>query len=267
MEIALSEARNSDGSIPTPLKQQIVLDHTPLIRYIVSRIAARLPAHVDLEDLHNTGVIGLMDAIDKFDPNRDCKFKTYAEFRVNGAILDQLRSLDWVPRSVRQKGRRLERAYEEVEHRLGRAADEDEIAESLGIELDELHSLAHQASGVSVIRMDHIRSGDDSDTPIAGEIFEDPTSQNPFDWVEARQDGEALAQCIAYLPEREKLVITLYYYEDLSMKEIGGVLGITESRVCQIHSKSLAHLRLRLSGRLLGGPQSALRFQRSADPN
>ncbi len=267
MDTALRDARNSNGSIPAPLKQQIVLEHTPLIRYIVNRIAARLPAHVDLEDLHNTGVIGLMDAIDKFDPNRDCKFKTYAEFRVNGAILDQLRSLDWVPRSVRQKGRQLEKAYEEVEHRLGRAATEDEVAESLGIELDELHLLAHQANGVSVVRMDHVRAGDDSDSPLPGDIFEDPSSQNPFERVEARQDGEVLAQCIAHLPEREKLVITLYYYEDLSMKEIGSVLGITESRVCQIHAKSVAHLRLRLSGRVLSRRRSALRFGSSPDPN
>ncbi len=267
METALREARDSNGSIPVPLKQQIVMEHTPLIRYIVNRIAARLPAHVDLEDLHNTGVIGLMDAIDKFDPNRDCKFKTYAEFRVNGAILDQLRALDWVPRSVRQKGRQLEKAYEEVEHRLGRAATEDEVAASLGIELDELHQLAHQATGVSLVRMDHVRSGDDGESPLPGDIFEDPCSQNPFEWVEARQDGEALSQCIAQLPDREKLVITLYYYEDLSMKEIGGILGITESRVCQIHAKSVAHLRLRLSGRLLASRPIGLQFRSSPDPN
>jgi RNA polymerase sigma factor for flagellar operon FliA len=266
MDTDLREVRQPDGSIPAPLKQQIVLEHTPLIRYIVNRIAARLPSHVDLEDLHNTGVIGLMDAIEKFDPNRDCKFKTYAEFRVNGAILDQLRSLDWVPRSVRQKGRQLEKAYEDCEQRLGRAATQDEVAESLGIELEELHSLTNQASGVSMVRMDHVRSGDDSDAPLPGDIFEDPSSQNPFAWVEARQDGEALGQCIAQLPEREKLVITLYYYEDLSMKEIGAVLGITESRVCQIHAKSVAHLRLRLSGKLLCTRQGAIRLRRRHHP-
>ena len=267
METELREAWQAHGSIPVPLKQQIVLEHTPLIRYIVNRIAARLPAHVDVEDLHNTGVIGLMDAIEKFDPNRDCKFKTYAEFRVNGAILDQLRSLDWVPRSVRQKGRLIENAYKEVEHRLGRAATEDEVAEALGVELGDLHTLASDASRFSMIRMDHVRGADDTDGQYSQDIFEDPSSQNPFDAVEARQDGEALAKCIAHLPEREKLVITLYYYEDLSMKEIGGVLGITESRICQIHSKSLAHIRIRMSGRLLQARRSALQSQSAHGPN
>jgi RNA polymerase sigma factor for flagellar operon FliA len=243
MEAYLLEALESRDAIPPPLKQQIVLEHTALIRYIVSRIAARLPSHVDLEDLHNTGVIGLMDAIDKFDPNRDCKFKTYAEFRVKGAILDELRALDWVPRSVRQKGRQLERAYEKVEQRLGRAACDDEVASSLGIGLEELHVLSHQANGISVIHMDQLRSSDDSDMPLPGDIFEDPRSENPFDSVRARQDAASLAYGIARLPEREKLVITLYYYEDLSMKEIGSVLGITESRVCQIHAKALAARR------------------------
>jgi len=267
MEAELREAWQTHGSIPVPLKQQIVLEHTPLIRYIVNRIAARLPAHVDVEDLHNTGVIGLMDAIEKFDPNRDCKFKTYAEFRVNGAILDQLRSLDWVPRSVRQKGRLIENAYKEVEHRLGRAATEDEVAEALGVELGDLHALANDANRFSMIRIDHARSADDTDGQYSYDTFEDPGSQNPFDAVEARQDGESLAECIAHLPEREKLVITLYYYEDLSMKEIGSVLGITESRVCQIHAKSVAHIRIRMSGRLLQARRSALQSQNAHGPN
>ena len=118
-----------------------MLEHTPLIRYIVNRIAVRLPSHIDLDDLHNTGVIGLMDAIEKYDPEKNCKFKTYAEFRIKGAILDQLRSLDWVPRSVRQKSRRLERAYGEVEQRLGRTASEDEVADSLGLQIDKFHEL------------------------------------------------------------------------------------------------------------------------------
>jgi len=141
MEMQLREAKDKHGIIPSDLKEQIVLEHTPLIRYIVNRIAVRLPSHIDLDDLHNTGVIGLMDAIEKYDPEKNCKFKTYAEFRIKGAILDQLRSLDWVPRSVRQKSRKLERAYGEVEQRLGRAASEDEVADSLGLQLDKFHQL------------------------------------------------------------------------------------------------------------------------------
>ncbi|MCP4039098.1 MAG: sigma-70 family RNA polymerase sigma factor, partial [bacterium] len=129
MEALLRDAKQKYCEIPSGLKEQIVLEHTPLIRYIVNRIAVRLPSHIDLDDLHNTGVIGLMDAIEKYDPDKNCKFKTYAEFRIKGAILDQLRSLDWVPRSVRQKSRKLERAYGEVEQRLGRAASEEEVAD------------------------------------------------------------------------------------------------------------------------------------------
>ena len=133
METMLREAKEKNGEIPASVKEDIVLEHTALIRYIVNRIAVRLPSHIDLEDLHNTGVIGLMDAIEKYDPEKNCKFKTYAEFRIKGAILDQLRSLDWVPRSVRQKSRKLEKAYGEVEQRLGRQASEEEVADSLGI--------------------------------------------------------------------------------------------------------------------------------------
>ena len=129
METLLRDAKQETGSIPADLREQIVLEHSPLIRYIVNRIAVRLPSHIDLDDLHNTGVIGLMDAIEKYDPDKNCKFKTYAEFRIKGAILDQLRSLDWVPRSVRQKGRKLERAYGEIEQRLGRSASEEEVAD------------------------------------------------------------------------------------------------------------------------------------------
>ena len=127
MEALLREAQRLHGKVPASLKEKIVLEHTSLIRYIVNRIALRLPSHIDLDDLHSTGVIGLMDAIDKYDPEKNCKFKTYAEFRIKGALLDQLRSLDWVPRSIRQKSRRLDQAYTEVEQRLGRSASENEV--------------------------------------------------------------------------------------------------------------------------------------------
>ena len=246
MEALLRDAQKTDGKIPASLKEKIVLEHTPLIRYIVNRIAVRLPSHIDLDDLHNTGVIGLMDAIDKYDPEKNCKFKTYAEFRIKGAILDQLRSLDWVPRSIRQKSRRLEQAYSEVEQRLGRSASEQEIAESLGIQLHEFHFLVNQVRGISMVNLEEMRSGGDSDHPAFGEIFEDVKAENPFSSLKSRELRQAVADCIAGIPEKERLVISLYYYEDLNMKEIGGVLGITESRVCQIHTKAVARLRAKL---------------------
>jgi len=250
MEAELRAAREAHGEVPAELKEQIVLEHTPLIRYIVNRIAVRLPAHIDLDDLHNTGVIGLMDAIDKYDPEKNCKFKTYAEFRIKGAILDQLRSLDWVPRSIRQKSRRLEQAYAAVEQRLGRPATEHEIAESLGIELGQFHFLVNQVRGVSMINLDELRAAGESDQPLHGDLFEDVKAENPFLLLKLREMRQAIAECIAALPEKERLVISLYYYEDLNMKEIGSVLAITESRVCQIHTKAVARLRSKLRGLL-----------------
>ncbi|MBW2281182.1 MAG: FliA/WhiG family RNA polymerase sigma factor [Deltaproteobacteria bacterium] len=246
MEALLRDARLTHGRIPDVLKEHIILEHTALIRYIVNRIAVRLPSHIDLDDLHNTGVIGLMDAIDKYDPEKNCKFKTYAEFRIKGAILDQLRSLDWVPRSIRQKSRRLEQAYSEVEQRLGRAATDGEIAGSLGIELEEFHFLVNQVRGISMVNLDELRSGGDPDQPAYGDIFEDVKSENPFASLKSRELRQAVAECISALPEKERLVVSLYYYEDLNMKEIGNVLGITESRVCQIHTKAVQRLRSKL---------------------
>ena len=252
MEALLRDAKQKSTNISPSLREQIVLEHTPLIRYIVNRIAVRLPSHIDLDDLHNTGVIGLMDAIEKYDPEKNCKFKTYAEFRIKGAILDQLRSLDWVPRSVRQKSRRLERAYGEVEQRLGRTASEDEVADSLGLQIEKFHELLNQVRGISLVNLEEIR-GTNSDGDRAGtfaDIVEDVNSENPFASLKLTEMKSVIADTIGTLPEKERLVVSLYYYEDLNMKEIGGILGITESRVCQIHTKAVLRLRAKLKGML-----------------
>jgi RNA polymerase sigma factor for flagellar operon FliA len=252
MDALLREVKEKHSEIPPTLREQIVLEHTPLIRYIVNRIAIRLPSHIDLDDLYNTGVIGLMDAIEKYDPEKNCKFKTYAEFRIKGAILDQLRSLDWVPRSVRQKSRRLERAYGEVEQRLGRQATEDEVADSLGLQIEKFHELLNQVRGISLVNLEEIR-GTNADGDRAGtfaDIIEDVTSENPFATLKLTESKQVIARTIATLPEKERLVVSLYYYEDLNMKEIGGILGITESRVCQIHTKAVLRLRAKLKALL-----------------
>jgi RNA polymerase sigma factor for flagellar operon FliA len=255
MEAQLRDAKARHGEIPSNLKEQIVLEHAPLIRYIVNRIAVRLPSHIDLDDLHNTGVIGLMDAIEKYDPEKNCKFKTYAEFRIKGAILDQLRSLDWVPRSVRQKSRRLERAYGEVEQRLGRSATEEEVADSLGLQIEKFHELLNQVRGISLVNLEEIRGGgqDGDRTGSFADIVEDVHAENPFSTYKLTEMKQIVADTIATLPEKERLVISLYYYEDLNMKEIGNILGITESRVCQIHTKSVMRLRSKLRGNLERG--------------
>jgi RNA polymerase sigma factor for flagellar operon FliA len=250
MEALLRELKESNSEIPASLKEQIVLEHAPLIRYIVNRIAVRLPSHIDLDDLHNTGVIGLMDAIDKYDPDKNCKFKTYAEFRIKGAILDQLRSLDWVPRSVRQKSRRLERAYGEVEQRLGRSASEEEVADSLGLQLDKFHELMNQVRGISLVNLEELRGngGDGDRAGTFADVVEDVHSENPFATLKLSETKGLIADTIGALPEKERLVVSLYYYEDLNMKEIGQILGITESRVCQIHTKAVLRLRAKLKG-------------------
>jgi RNA polymerase sigma factor for flagellar operon FliA len=248
METQMREAKEKHGGIPANLREQIVLEHAPLIRYIVNRIAVRLPSHIDLDDLHSTGVIGLMDAIEKYDPEKNCKFKTYAEFRIKGAILDQLRSLDWVPRSVRQKGRKLERAYGEVEQRLGRQATDEEVADSLGLQIDKFHELINQVRGISLVNLEEIRGGgqDGDRTGSYADIVEDTNAENPFSTLKLTETKGIVADTISTLPEKERLVISLYYYEDLNMKEIGNILGITESRVCQIHTKSVLRLRSKL---------------------
>jgi RNA polymerase sigma factor for flagellar operon FliA len=248
METVLREAKEQSLDVPTSVKEQIVLEHAPLIRYIVNRIAVRLPSHIDLDDLHNTGVIGLMDAIEKYDPEKNCKFKTYAEFRIKGAILDQLRSLDWVPRSVRQKGRRLERAYGEVEQRLGRSASEEEVADSLGLQIEKFHELLNQVRGVSLVNLEELRgaSSEGERTGSYADIVEDVHSENPYSALKQQEMRRVIAETIGSLPDKERLVLTLYYYEDLNMKEIGSILGITESRVCQIHTKAVGRLRSKL---------------------
>ncbi len=248
METLLREAKERHHEIPAPLKEQIVLEHTPLIRYIVNRIAVRLPAHIDLDDLHNTGVIGLMDAIEKYDPEKNCKFKTYAEFRIKGAILDQLRSLDWVPRSVRQKSRKLEKAYGEVEQRLGRQATEDEVADSLGLQIDKFHELLNQVRGISLVNLEEIRNGEGDRSGGYADVIEDVHSENPLASLKLSETKHVISDTIATLPEKERLVVSFYYYEDLNMKEIGSILGITESRVCQIHTKAMLRLRGKLKG-------------------
>ena len=231
METQLREAKTKSSDIPASLREQIVIEHTPLIRYIVSRIAVRLPSHIDLDDLHNTGVIGLMDAIEK------------------------LRSLDWVPRSIRQKSRKLERAYGEVEQRLGRSASEDEVADSLGLQLEKFHDLLNQVRGISLVNLEEIRGGgaDGERTGTFGDVVEDVKAENPFASFKFHEMKQIVADTISTLPEKERLVISLYYYEDLNMKEIGNILGITESRVCQIHTKSVLRLRSKLKGILERG--------------
>lgn len=232
-------------------KERLILEYAPTIKYIAQRIAARLPPHIGMDDLMNAGVIGLIDAIEKYDPSRDNTFKTYAEFRIRGAMLDELRSLDWVPRSVRQKETALERAYEELERNLGRTAQDEEVAELLAIPLEDFHDWLSQVRGVSLLSLEApgLRSTDGEAVNLLDLVATDEI-EGPAQVVQAQRLKAAIAEAIDELPYQEKVVISLYYYEELTMKEIGKVLEITESRVSQIHTKSIFHLRTKLKALL-----------------
>ena len=228
-------------------RNEMIMEYLPLVKFIASRIASRLPNHIEVADLINSGIIGLIDAIEKFDASRKIKFKTYAEFRVKGAILDELRALDWVPRSTRQKSSKLEKAYAELEQKLGRAASDAEMIEFLQITADEFDALVCEARGVALISLDELQG--DSDDNFEHNLLEylaDPESMSPAQIMNLDQIYRIVAETIDQLPEKERLVISLYYYEELTMKEIGEILVITESRVSQIHTKAILRLRGRL---------------------
>ncbi|NQU43488.1 FliA/WhiG family RNA polymerase sigma factor [bacterium] len=243
-------AQQQESAAPAMTLEQrnaMVEEYLPLVKYVAGRIAGRLPSHVEIDDLINAGVIGLIDAIDKFDATRKIKFKTYAEFRVKGAILDELRALDWVPRSTRQKASRIEKAFTELEQQLGRVASDHEVVEFMGVSFDQYHQMVGEAKGISLISLDEITHEDEADERNLLEFLTDPNYVDPSEVLNLDQVYRIVADSIDDLPEKERLVISLYYYEELTMKEIGGLLEITESRVSQIHTKAI----LRLRGRLL----------------
>lgn len=229
-------------------RDQLILHYAPLVKYVAGRVRSGLPNNVESADLVSYGMFGLIDAIDKFDIERQIKFETYAINRIRGAIIDELRSLDWVPRSVRSKARDLERAHVELEVELRRSPSESELADRMGITRAELAKLMSQVSFTNVMALDDItHSGSDrGDKMTLGDLLEDPRAPDPESEYETEEMKVLLAEQIAGLPEREKVVLTLYYYERLTLAEIGSVLGVTESRVSQIHSKALLGLRGRL---------------------
>lgn len=236
-------------------RNELIIEYLPLVKFIANRIAGRLPSHIEVDDLINSGIIGLIDALKKFDASLKIKFKTYAEFRIKGAILDELRALDWVPRSTRQKASRLERAYSELEQQLGRAATDAEMMEYLNIEVDEFDSLLCEARGVALISLDELRTdGDESYERNLLEFLADPEALSPAQTINLDQIYRIVAETIDQLPEKERLVVSLYYYEELTMKEIGEIMDITESRVSQIHTKAILRLRGRLMKTLEGVP-------------
>lgn len=230
------------------LRDAFIRQYMPLVKYVAGKVSVGMPSSVEFDDLVGFGQFGLLDAINKFDPDKNVKFKTYAVTRIRGAIFDELRSIDWVPRSVRQKSREIEDAISRVESKLGRTATDAEIAGSMGISEQEFLQILLKVSGTSVLSLNDVwYSGDDSDHVSIGDCIESPLSLNPDFIVEKEEVRRVIVEAINDLPEKEKMVLVLYYYEDLTFKEIGQVLHVSESRISQLHSKANLRLKAKLT--------------------
>ncbi|MBI5058326.1 FliA/WhiG family RNA polymerase sigma factor [candidate division KSB1 bacterium] len=224
-------------------REQLLLQYMPLVRRIAARMLGSLPRSVRIDDLISAGVVGLLSSLDHFDPGLGVKFETFAMNRIRGAMVDSLRELDWVPRSVRQKARQLERAMDELAQRLGRIPEDREIATTMDVSLDDYHKLIDEINVAVLLSLDDAFPGGRSDQPTLGEMSVDPNAASNEDRIEESELRGLLVNCLKNLPEQEKLVVALYYYEELTFKEIGDVLSLTESRVSQIHSKAILKLR------------------------
>ncbi|MDR2363682.1 MAG: RNA polymerase sigma factor WhiG [Spirochaetaceae bacterium] len=230
------------------IRENFIRQYAPLVKYVAGKVAIGMPANVEFDDLVGYGAFGLMDAIDKFDPEKNVKFKTYAVTRIRGAIFDELRSIDWVPRSVRQKTREVEETIGALEAQLGRTATDQEIANSLGISEAEYLKTIMKISGTSILSLNDVWfSGDENDKVSIGDSIEAPSSLNPDVIVEKEEIRRVIVEAIQELPDKEKKILVLYYYEELTLKEIGQVLEVTESRVSQLHTKAILRLRAKLT--------------------
>jgi len=229
------------------IREAFIKQYAPLVKYVAGKVAVGMPHNVEFDDLVQFGVFGLLDAIDKFDPDKNVKFKTYAVTRIRGAIFDELRSIDWVPRSVRQKTREVEDTIGSLEARLGRTATDQEIAGALGISEEEYLKTLQKISGTSMLSINEVwYSGDDNDRVSIGDSIESPASLNPEVIAERDEIRRVIVEAINELPDKEKKILVLYYFEDLTLKEIGQVLEVTESRVSQLHTKAIMRLRFKL---------------------
>jgi RNA polymerase sigma factor FliA len=230
------------------LRDRLILHYSPLVKFVAGRVAVGLPQNVEQSDLVSYGIFGLMDAIEKFDLTRGYKFETYAMSRIKGAIIDELRTIDWVPRSVRAKARAIERAYAKLEGELHRTPEEHEVVDELSMTREQFTQTLSQISLVGVVPLDELLSGNDGgdgQSTLADTIADG--TDDPVEAFEVQEIKQILSEAVEGMPERERLVLTLYYYEGLTLAEIGQVLGVTESRVCQIHTKAVLQLRSKLA--------------------
>jgi RNA polymerase sigma factor for flagellar operon FliA len=242
----LKNLKDYRNTVDPHIKDEIILEYAPLVKYIAQKIASRLPSNIELDDLISCGVIGLMDAIEKFDSSRDNKFKTYAEFRIRGAILDELRSQDWVPRSVREKAKIVEKAYAKLDKEFGRPATDEEMCTELQCSMDEFHELINKSKSVSLMNIDDAAAMSKGDKKLMVSLMETSRSANPQTAVGYKRAQDVIKEGIKTLPEKQRLVLSLYYFEDLNLKEIGQVLDVTESRVSQLHTQAIIKLKAKL---------------------
>jgi RNA polymerase sigma factor for flagellar operon FliA len=255
MESTLIEEKTEDAlwkeykkTKSSSLRDKFVRQYMPLVKYVAGKLAVGMPGSVEFDDLVGFGQFGLLDAIEKFDPDKNVKFKTYAVTRIRGAIFDELRQLDWVPRSVRQKSREIEDTIVDLEAKLGRTATDSEIAKQMGVSEEEYQQTVMKVSGTSVLSLNDVwYSGNDNDHMSIGDSIESPVSLNPDVIVEREEIRRVIVEAINELPEKEKMVIVLYYHEDLTFKEIGQVLEVSESRISQLHTKANLRLRAKLT--------------------
>lgn len=231
------------GTVDKKKREELIMKYAPLVKNIVGRLAAKLPIDAaDKEDLINVGVMGLMGALEKFDKTRNVQFETYASFRIRGAVLDELRAKDWVPRATRSKDNKLENAMGTLQKKLGRAPDEDEIAQQLDISLEEYFKLLDEARCIPLISTEDLPP-DYLERFSREDVMEEISAGNPLNLLENMEIKDRLKKAIDGLPEKERLVLSLYYYEELTMKEAGRVMDLTESRVCQLHAQAVLRLR------------------------
>jgi len=245
--MAIKQQAAEEIEITTENREEVIKRYSPMIKYVANRIAMRLPPHIEVDDLISVGVLGLMDAISKYDSSRGAKFKTYAEFRVRGAILDELRAMDWVPRSIRQKASNVDKVVQALQAKLSRSPEDEEVAKEMGLSLDQFHDTLNETKSIPIFSLEDLGIAKESGEQqslldcLAGKADADPQTQ-----IRLIELKEIIAKAIDALPEKERLMVSLYYYEELTMKEIGAVLEITESRVSQIHSKAVYRLRTKL---------------------
>jgi RNA polymerase sigma factor FliA len=222
--------------------QRIVLEQMPQVKYIARRIHEHLPQHVPYEDLVHAGIVGLIDALNKFDSEKNVKFASYAKFRIRGAILDSLREMDWSPRDLRRKSRQIDTVMQKLQTELGRTVSEPELAKAMGLSLAELHGLLNEIRGLEVTSLQAEANADGQETDLAQNV-PGPPDQDPLTLCLEEERRQRLSEAIAKLPEREQQVLMLYYQQELTMREVGELIGVGESRVSQIHTLAMKHLR------------------------